>query len=170
MCFRRLAIVAVLCAGCATSGMRNGVGQAVYEVRQATLATEEPQKQMRLKRATTVLEAWQRAYGAPDRTIDDTSFYPVLEQMEREHTLWAGVKGLISQALGTTWWEKLLAALAPVLGGLGIWQMRRARRHSREKGILIEEIERTNNNDLKSRIAKRIAQSTPFGQEVKKHT
>ncbi|RKY15169.1 MAG: hypothetical protein DRP82_02355 [Planctomycetota bacterium] len=169
MCLRKLAIAVVLCAGCATSGMRNGVGQAAYEVRQA-MTSEEPEKTMRLRRATTVLEAWQRAYGAPDRNIDDTSFYPVLEQMERESTLWAGIKGLVSQALGNTWWEKLLAALAPVLGGLGIWQMRKARRHSREKSILIEEIEKAGNGELKARIAKRIAQDTPFGREVKKHT
>ena len=169
MCVRKLAIVVALCAGCVTSGMRNGVGQAAYEVRQAMTA-EEPQKTMRLRRATTVLEAWQRAYGAPDRNIDDTSFYPVLEQMEREHTIWETVKGFAAEALGGTWWERLLAALAPVLGGLGIWQMRKARRHSREKSILIEEIEKAGNGELKARIAKRIAQDTPFGREVRKHT
>ena len=159
-------LLVFLLAGCATGGMRNGVAQAAYEVSRAAQAETEQEKTARLQRAKTVLAAWQRAYGGPTREINDTSFYPVLEQMEREHTLWAGIKSLISQALGTTWWEKLLAALAPVLGGLGIWQMRRVRRHRQEKRILIEEIERQGDGDLKARIAKRIAQKTPFGREV----
>lgn len=168
MCVRRHVIAVVLCAGCATSGMRNGVAQAAYEVQKAIQAQTEQEEQARLQRATTVLTAWQRAYGAADREINDTSFYPVLEQMERENALWATVKGVIGQALGTSWWEKLLAALAPILGGLGVWQMRRARRHAREKEILIEEIEREGNGNLKKRIARRIAKETPFGRDVDK--
>jgi len=161
------ALVVLLLAGCATSGMRNGVAQALYEVQKAQSTDEQPQKSLRLQRATTVLRTWQRAYGSPTRGIDDTSFYPVLEEMEDEREWFSRLREGVTSVLGGSWLDKLLAVLSAVFGagGLKLWLTNR--RHRREKQVLIEEIEHQGDKDLKERIARRIADSTSFGREVR---
>ena len=163
------ALVVLLLAGCATSGMRNGVAQALYEVQKAQSTDEQPQKSLRLRRATTVLRTWQRAYGSPTRRIDDTSFYPVLEEMEDEGEWFSHLREGVTGILGGSWLDRLFAVLSAVLGAGGLKLWLTSRRHRREKQMLIEEIEQQGNRELKERIARRIAASTSFGREVR-HT
>ena len=162
-------LVMLLLAGCATSGMRNGVAQALYEIRKAQSTDEQPQQNLRLQRATTVLHSWQRAYGSPTRRIDDTSFYPVLEEMESEASWFSRLREGVTDILGGSWFERLLAVLSAVFGAGGLKLWLTSRRHRREKQMLIEEIEQQGDRELKERIARRIAASTSFGREVK-HT
>jgi len=163
-------LVILLLAGCATSGMRNGVAQALYEIQKARSTDEKPQQNLRLQRATTVLHSWQRAYGPPTRRINDTSFYPVLEEMENEEAWFSRLREGATNILGGSWFDRLLAVLSAVLGagGLKLWLTNR--RHRREKQVLIEEIEHQGDKNLKERIARRIAASTSFGHEVQNTT
>ena len=156
--------------GCATPGMRAGVAQARYELERAKglFGTGDAEAgDGRLERARTVLAAWQEAYGKAGRAIDDTSLYPVLEQMGSERTLVTGAEAIIGNVPGDTGWlESILGLLAAILGtgGARLWLANR--RHKKEKAILMREIEREENPDLKTRIARRVAEETPFGREV----
>ncbi|RKY17312.1 MAG: hypothetical protein DRP63_03920 [Planctomycetota bacterium] len=164
------ALVVLLLAGCATSGMRNGVAQALYEVQKAQSTDERLQKSLRLQRATTVLRTWQRAYGSPARRINDTSFYPVLEEMEDEGGWFSRLREGVTSVLGGSWVDGLLAVLSAVFGagGLKLWLTNR--RHRREKAAMFRAIERSASSELKAEIAKEVTRVSAFGNEVRNST
>ena len=155
----------LLIAGCATAGMRNGVGQARYELERAAATQDEGERGQRLERATAVLAAWQAAYGGAERRIDDGSYGVVLEQMEGEGRWIGAARKWIEEKTGG-WLDAVLGGLAAVLSVVSVRLFGASRRHKREKQVLIEEIEKGGNVELKGRIAKRMARLTRFGREV----
>jgi hypothetical protein len=149
--------------------MRNGVAQAKYEVSLAIDAQTPEEQKQRLERASTVLSAWQEAYGEPARIINDNSFYPVLEEMNSEKGIMTTIKEIINKSLGGfDYWEEILGVLTAVLSGIGVKLYSANRRHRREKSVMIKAIEKSANTELKTQIAKSIANSTPFGFEVQR--
>jgi len=68
-----VATIVIFFCGCATKPMRNGVGQARYELTKPDVA-----------KADAVLEVWQKNYGKESVEICDDTFEPVINDMEND--------------------------------------------------------------------------------------
>ncbi|MCX7702522.1 MAG: hypothetical protein N2234_00240 [Planctomycetota bacterium] len=156
-------------SSCATGGMRNGVAQARHELITAAKSKGESERSERLQRATLLLTQWQTSYGEASRTINDNSFYPVLEEMKGEKTILSTIKETAGKAFsGFEYWEEILGLATALLSGLGLKLYSTNRRHKREKAVMIRTIEEKGSPEMKTAIAKSISNESSFGKEVKK--